>query len=202
MQDKFEQIRRLHFEFELGLLEIYIMAMQSHMLSTDCFFMEGDDCAENYRLTRDFPEHKARKKHVEDLWTRYEPYADSHFRRDAKRHLLQRYWEMHLAVTLLDKGFELTKYKNEGPDICTIVNGRRFWFEAIAPTAGEGADRVPEPEMFKSYCVDVDKIALRFTSALEEKRNAYKRSRAKGIVKGKDGYVIAINSAAIEGGIG
>ena len=54
--------------------------------------------------------------------------------------------------------------------------------------------------MFKSYRVDVDKIALRFTHALEEKKGAYERARAKGIIKGEDGYVIAINSAGIEGG--
>ena len=107
---------------------------------------------------------------------------------------------MYLAVTMLDKGFQLTKHQNAGPDICTEIGGRRFWFEATAPTDGEGEDRVPESQIFRVRYVEPDKIALRFTNVLGEKRKAYRNACTRGIVRDEDGYVIGINSAGIDSG--
>ena len=165
------------------------------------FFQEGSDCDERYELVRDCSEYTEYKNHIEDLWGKYQGYADSNFREDAKNHFFQRYWEMYLAVTLLERKIKLVKKpSNEGPDICALIDGKRVWFEAIAPTEGEGEDSVPIPENGKVYSIEPDRIALRFTSALSNKKEQFNNASKKGIIKPDDGYVLAVNSKLIPHG--
>lgn len=69
--------------------------------------------------------------------------------------------------------------------------------EAVAPGPGNGEDRVEEPEIGVGTEVPTDKILLRFTNALNEKRKRYIAAQMKGIVSDQDCYVLAINSRGI-----
>ena len=73
------------------------------------FFMPGpcDDLA--YLNTRDHLRGANHISFVEQLWGRFYPLADPHFREDARTHFLQRFWEMYLAVALLEHGFDLQR---------------------------------------------------------------------------------------------
>ncbi|MGE5712038.1 MAG: hypothetical protein ACM34B_17835 [Nitrospira sp.] len=110
---------------------------------------------------------------------------------------------MYLAVTLLDRGFDLHRHGAEGPEFYALVGSRRMWFEAMAPGPGEGPDRVPElvpaasPEEIKCATIPTEQIILRFTHALAEKRDRYNAAVAKGIISADDYYVLALNCRGI-----
>ena len=161
------------------------------------FFMAGpcDDLA--YQNTRDDPRGADDKAFVETLWARVHHLADPHVREDARNHFHQRFWEMYLAVTLLERGFDLYRHGDEGPEFYALVGNRRVWFEAIAPGPGDGPDQVPQ--LVSGQCTDTptEQILLRFTNALDEKRKKYAAALAAGIVSAEDSYVLAINSLEI-----
>ncbi|MDH3505328.1 MAG: hypothetical protein OEM58_12475 [Nitrospirota bacterium] len=147
--------------------------------------------------TRDHPRGIEHKRFVEDLWCRFHHLADTHFREDARNHFSQRFWEMYLAVALLDHGFNLGHQKDEGPEFYASVGNSRIWFEAIAPGPGEGPDQVPQIVFGEGDEVPIERILLRFTNALTEKRQRYAASLDKGIISPEDHYVLAINSEGI-----
>lgn len=163
------------------------------------FFIDGPAKDLGYTFTRDNPQVSHRKAYVENLWQRYSPYADYAFREDARNHFLQRFWEMYLAVALLDKGLVIKKHGNEGPEFSVQIAGKKIWIEAIAPTPGDGPDYVPECPSGIARRVPVEKILLRFTNALASKKNNYETAIAKGIIAPEDPYILAINSRGIPG---
>jgi type I restriction enzyme S subunit len=152
-------------------------------LQVSPYFIDGPASDLAYVNTRDHPRGADSKTFVESLWKRFYPYADSHFRQDARNHLLQRFWEMYLAVMLLDKGFKVSKHGHNGPEFWAQIDGRRVWFEAVAPTAGTGPDQVPELVAGEEATeVPDEQILLRFTNALAEKRKCYMDAVAKCII--------------------
>jgi hypothetical protein len=101
-------------------------------------------------------------------------------------------------VSLIDRGLVVERYGDEGPEFFILVDGRRLWIEAIAPGPGKGPDRVPELTYGgEAVEVPVEKILLRFTNALAEKRSRYLTARTKGIIGAQDMYVLAVNSRGI-----
>lgn len=163
----------------------------------DNFFLDGDAGDLAYANIRDLPHHEDAREFILYLWRIYMPYADSHFREDAKNHFLQRFWEMYLAVTFINHGLDLHRAGQEGPEFYIEQNKRRVWVEAIAPGPGEGKDRVPEVEPGVAGRVPTEKILLRFTHALVEKRRKYLDAFEKGIISPEDGYLLAVNCRAI-----
>lgn len=163
----------------------------------DEFFLTGEAKDIKYKNIRDVARLEEARQFIAYLWGRYKKFADPHFREDAKNHFLERFWEMYLAVTLIEHGFNINRVGEEGPEFYIEQDGKRIWVEAIAPGPGEGPDRVPEPECGVAYRVPTEKILLRFTHALSEKRNKYIEARKKGIISPDDGYLLAINSRGI-----
>jgi hypothetical protein len=161
------------------------------------FFLEGDAADVGYIATRDHPRGRTAREFCEALWVRYASLADPHFREDARTNFLQRFWEMYLGVTLLDRGIPLQRQGDEGPEFCATLDGRRVWFEAIAPRPGEGPDRVPDIILGEAQYVPTEKILLRLTSALAAKRERYLSAVAKGIIRAEDAYVLALNSRGV-----
>lgn len=161
------------------------------------FFLAGDCNDLGYRNTRDHPRGAMHKAYVEGLWSRFEHLADHHFREDARNHFLERFWEMYLAVTLIEQGFDPQKHGGEGPEYYTDTNSGRIWFEAIAPGPGSGQDQVPQLTPGEASTVPTEQILLRFTHALEEKRKNYTTALSKAIVSPEDSYILAINSRRI-----
>jgi len=161
------------------------------------FFLLGDCEDPGYKNVRDLQDLQGVRDFVNSLWERYEPYADSHFLKDARNHFLERFWEMYLAVALLNRGFKLHCTGGEGPEFFVEFDGHRVWLEAIAPGPGTGNDKVLESRLGVVGKVPTEKILLRFTNALDEKRRKYLQAVEKGIVQPSDQYVLAINSRGI-----
>ena len=161
------------------------------------FFLPGEDCDPGYLNIQRVPFVRPAKRYVERLWRTYAPYADRHFREDARRHFLQRYWEMYLVVALKDAGFTPIRLADEGPEFFIEIDGRRVWVEAIAPGGGHGPDKVPEFPFGEAFNVPTEQVLLRYTNALAEKHAKYRRDVEKGIVEPDDGYVLAINCREI-----
>lgn len=139
---------------------------------------------------------------VEGLWKRYEPYADSKFPQKAQDAFHQRFWEMYLGVSLLEKGLNLTKHSDKGPEFYVQLNDKKVWFEAIAPGPGDKSkrDTVPKPEFGKGRDVPIEQKLLRFTNALATKSQCYVNALSEGIIAPDDGYVLAINSYTVSPG--
>ena len=117
------------------------------------FFLDGpcEDLA--YRNTRDDPRGADDKAFVEKLWALCHHLVDRPCRTDARKHFLQRFWEMYLAVTLLERGFDLYPGKKKGPEFYALLGNRRVWFEAIAPNPGTGPVQVPPLVELNKYDV-------------------------------------------------
>lgn len=167
-------------------------------IPTTAFFINGPCEDPAYLNTRDHPRGIESKHFVEELWQCFHHLADPHFREDARNHFLQRFWEMYLAVTLLERDFDLKRHGNEGPEFYAVVENKRLWFEAVAPGPGGGPDQVPPLEydgQFHEF--PTERILLRFTNALDEKRRRYCNALSKGIISEDDQYVLAINSRGI-----
>ena len=165
----------------------------------DEFFITCDSCDLGYKNVRDLENHIAEKEFVENLWSIYKPYADRHFKEDAKLHFQERFWEMYLGGTLLDHGFKLDPHSNKGPEFFIELNNNRCWFEAIAPSAGEGPDAVPDMEHGKIVAtrVPTDEIVLRLRHAIHEKYKIYLQHVEEGIISRDEPYILAINSKRI-----
>lgn len=168
-------------------------------MTSSGFFLPGDVPSRAYRNIRDKvagPAPKARA-FIEDLWLRYRGHEDPHFLRDAQTHFLERFWEMYLAVTFMKRDLTPSREGGVGPEFSFRYRERKIWVEAVAPGPGDGEDRVDEPEIGVATDVPTEKILLRFTNALDQKRKRYLAAQTKGIVSDQDCYVLAINSRGI-----
>jgi hypothetical protein len=165
----------------------------------DNFFLACDDCALGYQNVRDEARLADEKEFVEYLWSLYKPYADRHFKEDAKKHFQERFWEMYLGVTFLEHRFLLDPHTRKGPEFYVEINNIRCWVEAIAPSAGEGPDAVPEMEYGAKVATSgpVNEIILRLRHAIHEKYKKYQHYLDEGIVGSDEPYILAINSKRI-----
>src|SRR3990170_8167456 len=109
------------------------------------FFSKSSQCDTAYGNVRDKAELLEYKCYVEFLWRAYAPYADKHFLSDAVTHSQERFWEMYLGVSFLANGHCIDRGGNEGPEFFISTTRKKVWIEAIAPSAGEGIDAVPQP---------------------------------------------------------
>ena len=166
------------------------------------FFIRGNGSDLGYLNVRDSAHHEDTRQLVDSLWERYKPLADTHFRTDAKNHFLERFWEMYVAVTLMERGLKLFRVGGEGPEFYFEISQRRIFVEAVAPGAGTGPDQVPGPQSGVVTNTPTEKIMLRFTNALVEKRKKYLEALRKNILSRDDGYLLAINSRGIHHGAG
>lgn len=144
-----------------------------------------------------------RKRKFDVLWKNFMPYADSHFRSQAKTSFHQRSWEMYVANVLLEKGLNIES-SNEGPDF--VVN-KQLYIECVAPTKGEPGkpDSVPpmyvatKPSEIMVQDVPVDKMILRITQALKDKAlDQYEKWKSKSWFDGNNPFIVAINIGDLE----
>lgn len=164
-------------------------------------FSPGDATDQSYLNVRDSADARIAtiREHTEQLWVEYECHADPHFLTECRRDFHARFWEMYLVVTLMRLGHKVTCPK-PGPDAGIVVEGRRIWFEAVAPKPGaDGApDRVPEMRMDEMNWVPNEQIILRYLNAVRTKlTEQYPRWREAGIVAEQDALVIAVNPKEI-----
>jgi hypothetical protein len=143
---------------------------------TDLFATVGDDLDLGYLNLR-AGKHRCERdiaRTLEQMWVRYEQYADRDFVPGFARDPQARFWEMFLGCALLDAGKVLlptAERPRDGsrPDLCIIDGNRHIWIEAIAPDRGcSGEDQIPEmvPLNQGGRVQPVRQIQLRITSAL------------------------------------
>jgi len=166
------------------------------------FDVAGNGLDQGYMNLRDGD--SAEERHIvatlERMWQRFEPFADLDFRQGFARDPDGRFWEMYLACALLDTDKVLlarADYPQGGvPDICVVEGDRRIWIEAIAPTAGGGADQVPELVALNQGGEVIDQplrqVHLRITSALLTKAGVLAGYRDRGIIRNGDVGLVAI----------
>lgn len=165
----------------------------------DGFFLPGPADDPAYRNTRDLPAAEEARQFTNKLWSRYRGLADRNARTDARNHFHERFWEMYVAVALMERGIQPLKTDRCGPEFYVVIDGHRYWVEAICPGPGTGEDRVPEPDYGSVVATrtPVEKIILRYTAAFVEKQRRYATARAKGLIAPEDGYLLAMNSRRI-----
>lgn len=170
------------------------------MVSAGELFQPGDAPDRAYCNLRDVDHCAEWKAYCEWLWKRYAPYADPHFLQEIRRQFHPRFWEMYLAVTFLDRGYTLHRHNDGGPEFGIDIDGKRYWFDAIAPTAGSGPDAVPNDVQYRAHFVPTKQMILRYTSALATKRAKWREDLERGRVSEADGFIVAINDRSIPWG--
>lgn len=142
------------------------------------------------------------KAFCEKLWEKFEPYADDQFlsaiKLDGK--FQDRFWEMHLGNTLLEKGFNISS-ENEGPDFKIDLNGQIIWIEATTASNGElkNPDRIiPLDNSEDAFYINDDQIALRLKKSVESKSDKIKEYLEKNTINENEPIIIAINTSKID----
>lgn len=165
---------------------------------TSLFDDSIDPSDEGYKYIRDVERFKPDRQYLEELWQRFEPFADPEFRIEIASNFQGRFWEMYLACALLDLGFELEARESAGPDVCVRTNPGHVWLEATAPDQGTGGDAVPPPKYGgEAERVPEEQITLRIQSAIWDKHKKHNEYRKSGRIAAEDPYVIAINGKRI-----
>lgn len=147
-------------------------------------------------LESDSAECQAIRTELEKMWPVYSDLADTNFIAFFNLEPESRYWEMYLGATLRKAGIEVSS-NDSGPDIKVDGYSVPIWIEAIAPSQGdpEKADYLPDrPESGKVWDVPRDKIILRLTHALEQKRAKFAKYLAEETVAPDDCCVIAVSA--------
>jgi hypothetical protein len=135
---------------------------------------------------------------INRMWNWYRQLAEHDFPLRFATDPQSKYWEMYLACTLKDVGFQVRR-KEEGPDFWIESDRGRIWIEAIAPEPGDGAkpDFVPEPVVNQVSDMPVRQIVLRLTSAIHDKQKKLRQYQLDGTVGENDCCVIALSPAKI-----
>jgi len=151
-----------------------------------------------YSQIRDCSERAEIKKQIECFWEKYRKYApvsEQYFLSEIQKRdqFKQRWWEMILAIGLLNIGTNIQKKsKKEGPDII-IGNPPKTYIEAIAPKMGEAKDKLPEMQWNGVFDLPKKQFLLRLTSSFCEKYNKFKQYIKKGLISVNDICIIAIS---------
>lgn len=171
--------------------------------ASDLFAANPPNASIMYAALRSPTSEKQRRvrAHVEGLWQIYHYYAEPLFLSEFPLQFHERWFEMYLAVCLLETGARLQKTLPPGPDLLVNVNASRVWIEAVCASGGQPGlpDTVEEPvrtvpgEASAGGFVPWDRIALRIRNSIEEKKRKYDRYLERGIVTSDDFLLIALN---------
>jgi len=151
-----------------------------------------------YSQIRDCPERAEIKKEIDFFWKKYREYApvsELHFLSEIQKReqFKQRWWEMILAIGLLNIGIKVQRKLNEeGPDI-VIEQPRKIFIEAIAPKMGSTKDKLPEMQWNGVFDLPKTQFLFRLTSSFVEKHNKFKQYIKKNLISTNDICIIAIS---------
>src|SRR3989344_6519878 len=106
------------------------------------------------------------KDWIEGLWKDFRPFADSQFPSAFKKDFMGRSWELYLGSTFLNRGYNLKRVGNKGPDLMVVKDDFYTYIEAISATSGTGPDKVPGLVHNAVGSVPSDEIQLRVANAL------------------------------------
>lgn len=151
-----------------------------------------------YARLRDWPDPDStqRREFFCNLWQQYAPFAPKGFAEKLQIEFHQRWWEMYVAVCLLQLGFSpSTSKKDFGPDISLNFANDLVFIEAVAPKAGTASDRVPKPVENGSFDLPERECLLRLTQALTDKCKKFHEYIEKGVVTINDCCIIAVSAS-------
>jgi hypothetical protein len=164
---------------------------------------------QTYRFIRDDPQGAEAKAFVERLWGFYAPYADGTFKTDIAKDFRPKFWEMYLAFGLAMQGAALRvisvgrqgRGSRDGPDL--LLSGLPYdvWVEATVPSDGDGPDQVPKERLGTKQDIPSNQLVLRYRTRIDDKMKKLTSYLKKGIVKGSDPYIIAVNSRSLSFGL-
>lgn len=153
----------------------------------------------------EFPIEQQLRVMLQEMWARYEPYADPDFRQGFARDVDGRFWEMYLGCTLLETGRTLLPVSNrqrEGgqPDLCVLEGDRRIWIEAITPDEGApGPDQIVRPVPFNEggslVAAPIRQAQLRTSGAFWTKAQKIGHYIEKRVIAPEDTRIIAISGS-------
>lgn len=142
---------------------------------------------------------------LQEMWSRYEPYADTDFRHGFARDVDGRFWEMYLGCTLLEAGRTLlpvVERQRDGgqPDLCVLEHGRRIWIEATTPDEGApGPDQIVRPVPINQggglAAAPIRQAQLRTSCAFWTKAQRIARYLEQGVIAPEDPRIIAISAS-------
>lgn len=162
-------------------------------------FTKESGC-ELYNALRDGrSEHSAAaRERCTNMWEIYQRHADDQFVIEFAKQTHARYWEMYLAMSLIDIGYDIECPK-PGPDVGITFEGVKIWFEATCPGPGElgSFDYIGEPALGKAYTVPNEKIILRYLNSISTKMQQHQQWVNTGVVAKDDVFIIAINPKMI-----
>ena len=137
---------------------------------------------------------------LNEMWALYEPYADSNFSSGFAHDPFARYWEMCLAIRLLNEGKQLLK-KDElkknapNPDICVIEKTCKVWIEAVCPTEGDSeVHGVRPPKNRTMGAIPEQQAMLRISQGIATKIAAFSKYLEDGVIANTDIILIAVNT--------
>ena len=176
-------------------------------MMTDLFDVDGanlDRGFENLKAA-ELPIEQQLHAMLQEMWGRYEPYADPDFRQGFARDVDGRFWEMYLGCTLLEAGRTLlpvVERQREGgqPDLCVLEDGRRIWIEAITPDEGApGPDQIVRPVPLNEggglFAAPIRQAQLRTSGAFWTKAQRIARYLEQGVIGPEDTRIIAISAS-------
>lgn len=152
-----------------------------------------------YGQIRDDSKHHKSKTQIESIWGIYKGRESRNFIREAQVNFYQRWWEMYLAVGLLNLNFDIETDKDDkGSDIKVILPNKKIvWIEAIAPKIGETKGAVPHIKKGVSDLPERE-FLLRLNKALSDKLNVFMNYLKKDLIKKGDYCIIALSSCALD----
>lgn len=174
---------------------------------SDLFDVDGanlDGGFENLK-SAELPIEQQLRAMLQEMWSRYEPYADSDFRHGFAPDVDGRFWEMYLGCSLLEAGRTLlpvAERQRDGgqPDLCVLEDGRRIWIEAIAPDEGApGPDQIVRPIPINEggglVAAPIRQAQLRTSGAFWTKAQKIGHYIEQGVIAPEDPRIIAISAS-------
>jgi len=174
---------------------------------SDLFDVDGpnlDGAFENLK-SAEFPVERQLREMLQEMWSRFEPYADSDFRCGFARDVDGHFWEMYLGCSLLEAGRTLlpaVERQRAGgkPDLCVLEDDRRIWIEAITPHEGApGPDQIVWPVPINEggglVAAPIRQAQLRTSSAFWTKVRKIRRYIEQGVIAPRDPRIIAISAS-------
>jgi hypothetical protein len=165
------------------------------------FFTHLNAPDEIYRIlaNSDWQPARSAREFIENTWPRVAPFLDDDFPQKAAREFNAHFWEMYLAVALLDAECDLVTREErgsneEGPDFLLRTG---VAIEAVAKKPGTGDDAVQQLIDGTAQSVPDDRIKLRILNAIDDKRRKLARYVEKGTHSAATPFVVAVNAASV-----
>jgi hypothetical protein len=136
---------------------------------------------------------KKTKEWLEDLWSKYQPYAEPKFLHKIRRESFHAHsWSMYIGTVLLEKGMRLEPNSGIGPDLQVKFKEGNLWIEAVVTTPGESQESEGLPPNGDIY-TGLDPRVARITNSFTKKYHKFKDDYERKIVKENEPFIIAIN---------